>query len=144
MIPYASATAGDRAIVQLQKTLETFGCTQFGTMIDNERGVLMVQFKWRGQSVSLEASFKGYAQALLNAQPNRKWRARRDVEALAQARISVCSILRDWVKAQVTAIESGVLSFETAFMPHMLLANGQRLIDRVKSENLLPPPKGSG
>ena len=61
-------------------------------------------------------------------------------KALSQAQISVCSVLRDWAKAQITAIESGVMSFEDAFLPHMLLANGTRVVDAARSANLLPPP----
>ena len=49
-------------------------------------------------------------------------------------------MLRDWVKAQVTAIESGILSFEAVFMPHMLTADGRTLIERIKDTNLLPSP----
>lgn len=30
-------------------------------------------------------------------------------------------MLRDWVKGQTTAVECGIMSFEAAFMPHMLL-----------------------
>ena len=36
------------------------------------------------------------------------------------------AILRDWIKGQVTAIETGVLSFEAVFMPYMLMLTGAR------------------
>jgi hypothetical protein len=114
-IPYETATAGDRALLELQKSLAKFGCASFGTAIDSERGVTIVSFKWRERVVQLEASWKGYAQALMRS----GWR--KQDEALAQARTSVCSVLRDWTKAQITAVEAGVMSFEAAFMPHMLL-----------------------
>ena len=133
-LPYSRATSGDAALADLQKTLAKFGCQSFGTMVDVERGCTIVAFKWRNRQISLEASWKGYAQAL------KRSGAKNDAKALAQARIAVCSVLRDWVKGQVTAIECGVMSFEAAFMPHILLPNGQRVIDRVQSENILPPP----
>lgn len=138
-LPYESTTAGDRAIAQLQRTLEKFGCASFGTMTDAERGVLIVQFRHRDRMVSIEASWKGYAKAILNSHG---WNTRSQEErALAQARLSVCSVLRDWIKGQITAIECGVLSFEAAFMPHILLANGKRIIDKIQADNLLPAPK---
>ena len=59
---------------------------------------------------------------------------------IEQAKISVCSVLRDWTKGQITAVECGVMSFEAAFMPHILLPSGERVIDRVQSELLLPAP----
>lgn len=144
-IPYDTATAGDKALVELQRTLEKFGCQSFGTMIDAERGITLVQFKWRNRSVSLEASWKGYAATWLRAHPwsysMRATKSEHDARALEQARKSVCSVLRDWVKGQLTAVECGVMSFEAAFMPHMLLPSGERVIDRVQSDLLLPPPE---
>ena len=141
-IPYSTATSGDKALVELQRTLAKFGCQSFGTMTDAERGVTIVQFKWRSRVVSIEASWKGYATAWLKTNPytyrKRGTRQQYEEEALRQGRVSVCSVLRDWVKGQVTAIECGVMSFEAAFMPHMLLPSGERLIDRVQSDKLLP------
>ena len=146
-IPYESATAGDRALNEMQKTLSAFGCQSFGTMTDNERQVMIVAFKWRDRQVHLEASWKGYAGALLKSRGHLKGygdqQRKREQKALEQARISVCSVLRDWVKAQTTAVECGVMSFETAFMPHMLLKDGRRVIDAAQQANLLPPPEES-
>ena len=58
--------------------------------------------------------------------------------ALRQGYIAVNSILRDWIKGQVTAVECGILSFEAAFLPHMLTADGRPLLERVNE--LLPKP----
>lgn len=138
-IPYETATSGERALAEIQHTLAKFGCQSFGTMTDAERGVTMVQFRHRGRVVSLEASWKGYAAKLLERRKNQVKDA--EGKALRQAQISVCSVLRDWVKAQTTAIECGAIGFEDAFMAHMLLPSGERLIDRVRSERLLPAPK---
>lgn len=137
-LPYETATAGDKALLELQKVLAKWGCQSFGTAIDAERGVTIVSFKWRDRHVNLEASWKGYAQSLKRS----GWRD--DRKSLEQARISVCSVLRDWTKAQVTAVESGVMSFEAAFMPHMLLKDGRRVLDAAQAANLLPAPEENG
>jgi hypothetical protein len=146
-LPYATATAGDRALMEMQKTLKAFGCQSFGTMTDEERGCMIVAFKWRDRQVHLEANWKGYAVAWQKEHPytyrTKGSRAEYDRKALAQARTSICSVLRDWVKGQTTAIECGVLSFEAAFMPHMLLKDGRRVIDAAQAANLLPPPEES-
>lgn len=146
-LPYETATAGDRALTDLQKCLSTFGCQSFGTMIDQEKQVVIVAFRWRDRQVQLEASWKGYAQAWLKHHPynmrSRGTKQDHDRKALYQGRISVCSVLRDWVKGQTTAIECGIMSFEAAFMPHMMLPTGERVIDRVQRENLLPPSEPS-
>jgi hypothetical protein len=145
-LPYESATAGDKALVELQRVLQKFGCQSFGTMFDIERGATIVQFKWQGRVVNLEASWRGYAAAWLKAHPwsygrGLRTRAEYDARALDQAKISVCSILRDWVKGQVTAVECGVMSFEAAFMAHFLLPTGERMVDYVQSQKLLAPPE---
>lgn len=141
-IPYSEATSGDKALMELQKTLAKFGCQSFGTMIDAEAGETIVQFKWRNRNVSLRASWKGYAAALLKDKPHTfrstLTKSQYEQKALKQAQISVCSILRDWVKGQTTAVECGIMSFEAAFMPHMLLSTGERVIDRVQSQGMLP------
>lgn len=141
-LPYENSTAGDRALQELQRVLEGFGCKQFGTAVDNERQVITVAFRWRDQQVVMDASWKGYAALWLKRHPyttrSRSTRQQHDAEALAQGRISICSVLRDWVKAQTVAIESGVMQFEEVFMPHMLLPTGQRVIDAVRQHKLLP------
>lgn len=144
-LPYETSTAGDKALTELQRVLAKFGCQTFGTMTDQERGMTIVQFKWKNRQISLEASWKGYAAAWLKAHPY-NWRnggptkEQHHQRAMDQAKMSVCSCLRDWVKGQVVAIECGVMSFEAAFMPHMLLPSGMRVIDKVQADNLLPAP----
>ena len=145
-LPYERATAGEKALTEVQRILSSFGCQSFGTMTDNERGCLIVAFKWRDRQVQLEANWNGYAVAWLKQNPwsgsrGTKTRAQHEARALTQARISICSVLRDWVKGQVTAVECGVLSFEAVFMPHMLTRDGRRVIDAVQAANLLQSPE---
>lgn len=145
-LPYETATAGDQALVALQKTLASFGCQSFGTMTDEEHQEIIVAFRWRNRNVQLKASWKGYAVAWTKRHPYMRSRLSKqdyDAKALKQARTSVCSVLRDWVKGQVTAVECGIMSFEAAFMPHMLLPTGERVVDRVESLQLLEPPAPS-
>lgn len=144
-LPYERATSGDKALADLQRTLQAFGCQSFGTMIDQERGVVVVAFKWRDRQVHLEASWHGYAQAWLKRNPwnysrTRATKADYERKAYDQARVSVCSVLRDWAKSQTTAIECGVMSFEAAFMPHMLLRDGRRVLDAASAALQLSGP----
>lgn len=143
-LPYEKASSGDRALVELQRVLGKFGCQSFGTMTDAEHGETIVQFRWRNREVSLRASWKGYATAWLKEHPYKssmqRTRPQYEAIALAQAKHSVSSVLRDWVKGQTVAIECGIMSFEAAFMPHMLLPDGRRVLDRIQSDNLLPAP----
>jgi hypothetical protein len=136
-LPYETSTAKD-ALGELQKVLSKFGCAAFGTMTDVEHGETVVQFRWHDRHISLRASWKGYAEAWMRIHPY-KWSSRRTKqdwqdEALRIAQKAVGSVLRDWVKGQVTAIECGVMSFEAAFMPHVLLPTGERVIDRLQAQ----------
>jgi len=145
-LPYENATIGSRAMEEIQKILKGFGCNKFGSWEDYDTGTLTIQFQWQGRTVDLKASASGYAAAWLKEHPytyrTRCSKHEHEQKAIDKGRIAVYSILRDWVKAQVTAIETGLLTFEGVFMPHMLLPNGQRLIDRVDDvHKLLEPPK---
>ena len=143
-LPYESATSGQNALRDVEAILAKFNCQSFGVMTDNERGLTIIQFKWRDRHISLEASWKGYAVAWQKHHPwtsrVRGSKADYDAKALAIGKVAVCSVLRDWIKGQVTAIECGVLSFEAAFMPHMLLPSGERVLDRVQRTKLLELP----
>ena len=140
-LPYEHATSGEAALLELQKVLLNFGCSQFGTMQDIEKGETILQFKHRGKQVSLNVSWRGYATAYLKKHPYNSYcklnEQNHEKRALEQGKIAVCSILRDWVKAQVTAIETGLMTFDAVFMPHMLLPSGERLVDYIGRQKLL-------
>ena len=55
---------------------------------------------------------------------------------------AVYSILRDWIKGQTTAIETGVLSFEGAFLGQILLPSGKTILETVEHQKMLPAPRG--
>lgn len=134
-LPYENASAGNAALNDVEKILQRFGCTKFGTMRDYPSGKLLLQFEWRDRRVSLEVSFKGYAAAWLKEHPYtdrmKKTQDQHKAEALQRGEKAAPSILRDWVKAQVTAVEVGLFQFEHLFMPHMLTQDGRRAIDAV-------------
>lgn len=137
-LPYSRATSGGKALEEIRKLLTKFGCTRFGTMTDNERGELVVQFTYRGHDVTAKASYRGYAAALLKES---LWRNRGQAAAMKQAEISVCSVLRDWIKGQVMAIETGVLTFEGAFLGQIMLPSGKTILEQAVESQLLRLPE---
>ena len=140
-LPYENATSGKAAVNDMEKILRAFGAQSFGVMADFEKGEVLVQFTWRDQRVSIKASARGYAAAWLRVHPWSYRRASNRIEyerkALEQASISVYSILRDWIKGQVTAVEVGMLSFEGAFLGQIMLPDGQSVLERVQRESIL-------
>ncbi len=146
-LPYESATSGERALGEIQKLLRAFGCTKFGSMSDDEAREILIQFEYRGRPVSVKASIRGYAAAWLKEHPWSKSRSRLDLaayqrKALDIASIAVYSILRDWIKGQVTAIETGILSFEGAFLGQLLLPTGSTVLEHVQQSQMLPALEG--
>jgi len=142
-LPYENATSGNRALDDIQKILTKFGASRFGTMTDTEAGILLVQFTYRSRDVSISASVNGYAAAWLREHPYNPSRSRRskiDHErfAMTQAQISVCSILRDWIKGQVTAVEVGLLSFDGAFLGQIMLPTGRTVLQTALDRQILP------
>lgn len=147
-LPYENATSGGAALEEIRKVLTKYGCARFGTMTDTENGELLVQFSHRGRDVTAKASYRGYAAAWLREHPythrTRGTKVDHEKKALKQAEISVCSVLRDWIKGQVMAIETGVLTFEGAFLGQILLGNGKTILEHVVATELLSlegPPK---
>ena len=141
-LPYENATSGNNAINDIQKMLRSFGCQRFATGEDYETGELFIQFEHRGRQVQLKASARGYAAAWLREHPHgprvRSTLSEHSAKALRIGGVAVYSILRDWVKGQVTAIEIGMLTFEAAFLSHILLPSGETVIEHVQHQKLLP------
>ena len=132
-LPYESATSGDKARGEISRILRRFGCESVGFMDEFSDKSLILAFKWRGRNVQLRASAQGWANTYLKEKPWNNYRRSNQHEyeekALNQGMIAVNSILRDWVKGQVTAVETGILTFEEVFVPHMLASNGKRVMD---------------
>ena len=141
-MPYETATSGQAALNDVQKVLQRFGCQSFGHMMDYERGELLVQFKWRNLPVSVKASINGYAAAWLKEHPysSRMRRSKIDHEKEAKriASVAVYSIIRDWIKGQITAVDTGILTFEGAFLGQILLPSGRTVLETAQEQKMLP------
>jgi hypothetical protein len=140
-LPYENTSSGDKAIGEIQKVLQRFGCQSFGTMTDFENKKLIIQFRYKDTPIQVDASISGYAAAWLKEHP---WSSRmkrnkldHEREAMRVANIAVYSILRDWIKGQVTAIDCGILSFEGAFLGQVMLPSGKTILQHVQDKKLL-------
>ena len=141
MLPYENATSGKAAVNEMQRILRSFGAESFGVMEDFAKGEVLVQFKHREHTVQITASSKGYAAAWLRRYPYSARRkgslANHQQRALQIGQVAVYSILRDWIKGQVTAVEVGMLSFEGAFLGQIMLPSGETVLQRVTANQML-------
>lgn len=139
-LPYENSTSGDKAFAEIQKILGRFGCDNYGIMQKTKDQVTLIQFDWRGRTVQVPGHWGGYATQWLREHPHtarmRSTQAEHRQKAMEIAQVAVCSILRDWVKAQVTMVECQMMTLEEVFMPHMLLPDGRRMVEA--AQNLLP------
>lgn len=134
-LPYANASSGAKAREEITKILQRFGCESVGFMDEFSTRSVLLAFSHRGRNVQLRASAQGWANSYLREYP---WTSRRhyskaqwEEKALQQGMIAVNSILRDWVKGQITAIETGILTFDHVFVPHMLASDGRPAIEHI-------------
>lgn len=146
-LPYSGATTGDRALVEIQKILRGFGCSRYGSGTDWETGEVYVQFEFQGRQINLKASAKGYAAAWLKENPwthrRRCTREEQQQKAMEIGEVAVYSILRDWVKGQITAIEVGIMTFDAAFLSYIMPPSGKSVIEEIQEKKMLPPPQES-
>jgi hypothetical protein len=141
-LPYENASSGQRALAEIERVLHRFGCQSFGSQQDFERAAIIVQFKHRDRLVHVEASMRGYAAAWLRTHPwsnrMRHTKVEHEREALRVASMAVYSILRDWIKGQITAVEMGIVTFEGAFLGQILLASGETVLSHMEKQKMLP------
>lgn len=140
LLPYENATSGQRALGDIERILQRFGCQSFGSIQDFEHQKVVIQFKHRGVSIHVEASMSGYANAWLKAHPwssrMRRNKVEHEREAVRIASVAVYSVLRDWIKGQITAVETGILTFEGAFLGQIMLGNGETVLEHVQAKVL--------
>lgn len=144
-VPYTGASSGAGAREEITKILSRFGCESVGFMDDFAEHAVILAFKHRGRPVQLRASAKGWATLFLKENPFNGYRKTNRAEwerrALDQGLIAVNSILRDWIKGQVTAVETGIMSFEAVFFSHMLTNDGRPVLEALSNAGVLPSPK---
>ncbi len=139
--PYEGATSGAAALNDINKILKGFGCTQFGSMVDEEMQEVRIMFAWRNRNIVLIGSIRGYAAAYLKKYPYTYRMRGSEIDhqrkALKIGGVAVYSILRDWVKGNVTAVEVGSLTFEGAFLGQIMLPSGVSVLDAVQQTGMI-------
>lgn len=145
-LPYANATSGRDALEDIRKILQSFGCNKFAPLEDFQRGEVTIQFEYRDRMVQVTASARGYASAWLRETPHthrmRVSAKAHEDRALKQGNIAVWSILRDWIKGQIMAVECDVLKFDAAFLGQILLPDGRTIHQHVEDKGMLPQIEG--
>lgn len=113
-IPYETATSGAAARDETVRLLRGIGADGIGFMDRFAEQELVLVFTLRGATYKLEASAKGWARWWLRKNPHtsrhRSTKQEHEEKAANQGLIAINSILRDYTKGMVAAIESGMVS----------------------------------
>lgn len=135
---YAKYTqvAVSKSKMEIERTIAKYKASQFAIAVDLENCRAAIQFKMSNWIVRFELKLPSRDE---NDQRTRtRWRA-----------------LLLAVKAKLESVESGIETFEEAFLPHIVMPGGQRFgmwalpqIEDMRKENrmpqtLLPPPNGA-
>lgn len=150
MAQYAKTTtvSTDRSRAEIEETLERYGATCFAYMRDSEK--FAVAFELRDRRIRFEVSVP-------TPDEYRKTNSgRRRSESSAQDAYSQ-ALRQRWralvlvIKAKLESVDSGIETFEEAFMPHLVLPNGktvsQWLVPQIADSyatNKMPPLLSSG
>jgi hypothetical protein len=134
-LPYSDGSRKNAAIASMRRILRDFCTSKFGLLEDFKAGQVIVQFERGRRRVQIRANVSAYAAAWLK---QHRWSPRRGMSrtryeerATRQAQCAVCAVLRDWIKAQLLAVELGMLTFEAAFLGQLLIGPRETVIDRI-------------
>jgi hypothetical protein len=132
-LPYASAKAGQGREREIRATLRTLGASAIGFMVDDDRALIICQFRLGAREITIPISVADYAHAWLAANPHSTQRRstleQHRQKARAQAEIACWAVLADWTKAQATMIRCGLMSADVAFLPHIHGPDGKRVAE---------------
>lgn len=143
--PYENASGGKAsALAEIEKTLKTFGADKFAIAESWAAGDVAIHFELRGRVIKVKANSYGYTQAWLARNPTSSgsYSPERQRRAEKLGKMAVWSILRDWIKGQLTAIEVGMLTVDQAFIGQIVLDDGSTVMERIEQQNILPQIEG--
>lgn len=132
---YAQATnvSADRSKAEIERLLARYGADQF--MSGWKRDYAVISFHVQNKIVKFILPFPDRSdQAITHRRTRSGWAPRRDKMV---DKVYEQEIRRRWrafglvIKAKLEAVESGITSFETEFMPHFVMPDGKTVAEHV-------------
>ena len=140
----------ERSVAQLEQYLNKQGAQAFLRATDNDRRLIGIQFRFRNRTYRFVVKLKGPAEFRLTPTGNR--RTKNQIQAVVeQEERRIWRSLGLVIKAKFESVQSGIETFEEAFLPQTVLPGDilvgekvQPLIERAyetqdpNAVNLLP------
>ena len=152
MTRFASQTSvsNDRSRAEIKRTLRRYGADTFGYVSEPQRAI--VAFQAWGRRVKFELPMPDPDSKEFTHTPARSTRrsALQAHDAWEQACRAKWRALNLCVKAKLEAVESGITTFESEFMAHIVLPDGRTvgehaspMIERAYATRTTPPLLGN-
>lgn len=142
-LPYASSNAGQSREKEIRDCLRGVGATAVGFMVDDERDMVICQFRLQGREITVPVSVAAYQRVWLKTYQRGPRTKPEDHtrKARRQAEVAVWAVLADWIKAQAAMMVCGFIDADTAFLPHIHTPDGRRVAEVIAdgAHKLLPP-----
>ncbi|GAA4924688.1 hypothetical protein [Nesterenkonia rhizosphaerae] len=133
MSQYAKDTQvpAERSRGEIEKTLERYGADGFAYASTREKA--MIEFQAGGRRVRFVLDLPQLADFTRTPTGRSRTKAAAETEQ-AKAVRQRWRALALLVKAKLEAVESGIVSFETEFMPHTLLPSGRTVAEEIQPQ----------
>lgn len=130
MTKYAEGTdvSTEKSMLEIQQTLKRYGATSF--MFGEDGAKVKVAFAMGGRHVRLEVLLPPESDFTKDAARRTRTPEHRKNAHAADHRQRYRALLLV-IKAKLESVESGIETFEQAFMAHIMLADGQTMTEWV-------------
>lgn len=128
-----TSVSPEKTQFEIQKTLGKYGCERFGVMTESNRAFVL--FTYEKLNIQIEVPIPPRNLEKYKLTPSRRQR-RSDTQAIKAWEQDVRSRWRKLllaIKAKLEAVESGISTLETEFMPFIVMCDGATL-----GQHLLP------
>lgn len=133
---YAENTTvpAERSQAEIQQTLRRYGATGFVFAQDDERHQAMIQFRAQGRMVKLVLPLPDPDDEAFRLTPQRRTprSPQKRREAYEQEVRRRWRSLALFVKATLEAVEAGIITFDRAFLAHLMLPDGRTVAQHLQ------------
>lgn len=148
MTRYAATTkvTADASQAEIKRVVQKYGAKSFGSFEDGNRAVVLFETRDRRIRFNLTLPDRSSKEFIRTAVRNAPRKHDAALAAWEQACKQRWRALLLAIKAKFESIESGIESFDEAFLPHIVLPDGETFADRATNAiaiayqtNELPP-----
>lgn len=144
-MPYAEGTtvSPEKSLAEIQQTLKRYGSSKFGLLDEGDR--LAIMFEMKGRRVKFAVPMPPVADFKFDGAKRARSQAQQ-LSAQYKEHSRRYRALLLVIKSKLESVESGIESFDEAFMGHLVLPSGQTMhewagpqIQRVYETGQMPP-----